>query len=129
MADIVEELSADAFLHGHLAPITAANTIMQIDPTDEAPITWKGSRTQEFIVHVEGRTPPKTGSTIRVVPGTADIHLFDATTGTRLSDRSRGATGFRSPRTAGRVRDPVRPLSEAPDLDQSQHLAEPDRSP
>ncbi|MFF0946040.1 ABC transporter ATP-binding protein, partial [Kocuria sp. CPCC 205300] len=83
VADVVEELGADAFVYGHLAPVTAANTVVPVDATtggEEDP------EAHEFIVRVEGRTPPKAETTIWVAPTLEHVHLFDAATGTRLPD-------------------------------------------
>jgi multiple sugar transport system ATP-binding protein len=83
VADVVEELGADAFVYGHLAPVTAANTVVPVDNTtgvEDDPTA------HEFIVRVEGRTPPKAESTIWVAPTLEHVHLFDATTGRRLPD-------------------------------------------
>ncbi|MFC4902038.1 ABC transporter ATP-binding protein [Kocuria oceani] len=87
VADVVEELGADAFVYGHLAPVTAANTIVQIDPTAETDGTGEDApAAHEIVVRAEGRTPPKAGSTIWVTPTLDHLHLFDTTTGTRLPD-------------------------------------------
>ncbi|MUN62618.1 sn-glycerol-3-phosphate ABC transporter ATP-binding protein UgpC [Kocuria sediminis] len=84
VADVVEELGADAFVYGHLAPVTAANTIVQVDPTGQVDEDAPGAH--EIVVRVEGRTPPRAGNTIWVTPTLAHVHLFDTTTGTRLPD-------------------------------------------
>jgi multiple sugar transport system ATP-binding protein len=86
VADVVEETGADAFVYGHLAPVTAANTIVQIDPTDGVQESQEGPGAHEIIIRAEGRTPPRAGTTLWVAPAMAHIHLFDATTGTRLPD-------------------------------------------
>ncbi|MEX5237204.1 sugar ABC transporter ATP-binding protein, partial [Kocuria sp. CPCC 205236] len=83
-ADVVEELGADAFVYGHLAPVTAANTIVPVDPTGTVEENAQGAH--EIIVRAEGRTPPRAGQTIWVAPNLAHVHLFDTTTGTRLPD-------------------------------------------
>ncbi|MCC5783230.1 MULTISPECIES: ABC transporter ATP-binding protein [Kocuria] len=83
VADVVEELGADAFVYGHLAPVTAANAIVPVDPTTG---TADDPTTHEFIVRAEGRTPPRAGATIWVAPNLDHVHLFDTTTGTRLPD-------------------------------------------
>ncbi|MEX3510551.1 sugar ABC transporter ATP-binding protein [Kocuria sp. WRN011] len=83
VADVVEELGADAFVYGHLAPVTAANAIVPVDPTAG---TTDESTSNEFIVRVEGRTPPRAGSTIWVAPNLEHVHLFDAATGRRLPE-------------------------------------------
>ncbi|MEX5303427.1 sugar ABC transporter ATP-binding protein, partial [Kocuria sp. CPCC 205273] len=86
VADVVEELGADAFVYGHLAPVTAANTIVQVDPTAEDAAQDDGPGAHEIVVRVEGRTPPRPESTIWVAPTLEHIHLFDTGTGTRLPD-------------------------------------------
>ena len=83
VADVVEELGADAFVYGHLAPVTAANAIVPVDPTAE---TTDELTANEFIIRVEGRTPPRVGSTIWVAPNLEHVHLFDTATGNRLPD-------------------------------------------
>ncbi len=81
---MVEELGADAFVYGHLAPVTAANTIVPVDATGTVEEDAAGAH--EIIVRVEGRTPPKAGTTIWVTPNLEHLHLFDTATGTRLPD-------------------------------------------
>ncbi|WP_426118913.1 ABC transporter ATP-binding protein [Kocuria sp. LHG3120] len=83
VADVVEELGADAFVYGHLAPVTAANAILPVDPTTG---TTDDPTTHEFIVRVEGRTPPRAETTVWVTPDLEHVHLFDTTTGNRLPD-------------------------------------------
>ncbi|MFW6187776.1 MAG: ABC transporter ATP-binding protein, partial [Actinomycetota bacterium] len=83
VADVVEELGADAFVYGHLAPVTAANTVIPVDGTTGAE---DDPEAHEFIVRVEGRNPPARGTTIWVAPNLEHLHLFDATTGNRLPD-------------------------------------------
>ncbi|MEX5272224.1 sugar ABC transporter ATP-binding protein, partial [Kocuria sp. CPCC 205290] len=83
VADVVEELGADAFVYGHLAPVTAANTVVPVDATTGGE---DDPQAHEFIVRVEGRTPPKAETTIWVAPDLEHVHLFDAATGTRLPD-------------------------------------------
>jgi multiple sugar transport system ATP-binding protein len=62
---MVEELGADAFVYGSL-PGDA--------PLDRA-----------FIARIEGRTAVRAGMTIHVEPRLADLHVFHAQTGERLS--------------------------------------------
>ncbi|MCC5783980.1 MULTISPECIES: ABC transporter ATP-binding protein [Kocuria] len=83
-ADVVEELGADAFVYGHLAPVTAANTVVTVDPTGTVEEDAAGAH--EIIVRVEGRTPPRAGATIWVAPNLDHVHLFDTATGNRLPD-------------------------------------------
>ncbi|MFF0905668.1 UNVERIFIED_CONTAM: sugar ABC transporter ATP-binding protein, partial [Kocuria sp. CPCC 205316] len=82
-ADVVEELGADAFVYGRLAPVTAANTVVPVDSTTGGE---DDPQAHEFIVRVEGRTPPRAGATIWVAPNLEHVHLFDAATGNRLPD-------------------------------------------
>jgi len=86
VADVVEELGADAFVYGHLAPVTAANTVVQVDPTASAGESAEGEGAHEIVVRAEGRTPPRAGSTIWVAPAMEHLHLFDTATGNRLPD-------------------------------------------
>ena len=81
---MVEELGADAFVYGHLAPVTAANTVVTVDPTGTVEEDAAGAH--EIIVRVEGRTPPRAGATIWVAPNLDHVHLFDTATGNRLPD-------------------------------------------
>ena len=73
----MEELGADAFVYGHLAPVTAANTVVQVDPTAGTRQPEGTGGTEQIIVRVEGRTPPAAGSTIWVAPDAEHLHLFD----------------------------------------------------
>ncbi|MEX3509510.1 sn-glycerol-3-phosphate ABC transporter ATP-binding protein UgpC [Kocuria carniphila] len=81
VVDVVEELGADAFVYGHLAPVTAANAIVPVDPAAEPA---EDTTTPEFIVRVEGRNPPEVGHTLWVAPNLEHVHLFDTSTGNRL---------------------------------------------
>ncbi|AUI51168.1 ABC transporter ATP-binding protein [Arthrobacter crystallopoietes] len=63
--DVVEELGADAYVYGH----TEVN----------------GSR-HDITGRVDGRTPPKAGTTVYVRPKQGHVHLFDTQTGLRLGD-------------------------------------------
>ena len=83
VADVVEELGADAFVYGHLAPVTAANTVVPVDATTGGE---DDPEAHEFILRVEGRNPPARGETIWVTPALEHLHLFDAATGNRLPD-------------------------------------------
>jgi multiple sugar transport system ATP-binding protein len=62
--ELVEELGADAYVHGRLAE--------------------GGDR---IVVRVDGRTPPRLGDSVRVsLRDASEIHLFDPESGLRLSD-------------------------------------------
>jgi multiple sugar transport system ATP-binding protein len=62
--DVVEELGADGYLYGH-------STI--------------NGEEHNFVVRVDGRNHPMRGDTVFVVPVERHVHVFDATTGLRLS--------------------------------------------
>ncbi|SEE79520.1 carbohydrate ABC transporter ATP-binding protein, CUT1 family [Arthrobacter alpinus] len=66
-ADVVEELGADAYVYGHAV----------IDGNE-----------RDMVVRVDGRRPPMKGDTIHVRPQVGHVHLFDATSGARLGDKS-----------------------------------------
>jgi multiple sugar transport system ATP-binding protein len=68
--DVVEELGADAYVYGH----TEVN----------------GSR-HDITSRVDGRTPPKAGTTVYVRPKQGHVHLFDTQTGLRLGDNAPAA--------------------------------------
>lgn len=91
-AEVVEELGADAYVYGQLAPVTAANTVVRVDPSAQS---TKDSGHAEgaleegaspVVVRADGRTPPRPGSTVWVAPNQERIHLFDAATGNRLPE-------------------------------------------
>jgi multiple sugar transport system ATP-binding protein len=63
--ELVEELGADAFLHGS---------------------TRIGESRQRLVVRVDGRTPPAIGTTVRVaLRDSGEVHLFHPQTGERLN--------------------------------------------
>ncbi|MBN9613355.1 MAG: ATP-binding cassette domain-containing protein, partial [Actinobacteria bacterium] len=61
--DLVEELGADGYLYGH---------------------TTEGERI-DLVARVDGRQHPLIGDTVTLVPNPAHLHLFDASSGERLS--------------------------------------------
>jgi multiple sugar transport system ATP-binding protein len=62
---VVEELGADAYIYG-----TTTETAGEVKP---------------IIARVDGRTPPKKGSTVHLTPKKGEhVHLFDPATGLRL---------------------------------------------
>ncbi|GAA1850622.1 ABC transporter ATP-binding protein [Brevibacterium marinum] len=63
--DLVEELGADAYVHGR-AGMAAGD--------------------ESIVARVNGRTRVARGDTVRVAPEASRIHLFDSTSGARLSD-------------------------------------------
>ncbi|MFF0905252.1 UNVERIFIED_CONTAM: TOBE domain-containing protein, partial [Kocuria sp. CPCC 205316] len=70
--DVVEELGADAYVYGHT--------------------TVHGE--QHLITgRVDGRTPPRAGTTTYVRPKLGHVHLFDARGGQRLGDRTSPGAG------------------------------------
>ena len=89
--EVVEELGADAYVYGQLAPLTAATSVVRVDPSAHAADHATGSEeegvdggTSPIVVRTDGRTPPSAGSTLWVTPDPERIHLFDAATGNRL---------------------------------------------
>ncbi|MCR2810895.1 MULTISPECIES: sn-glycerol-3-phosphate ABC transporter ATP-binding protein UgpC [unclassified Microbacterium] len=68
--DLVEELGADGYLYGHAG----------VD----------GERI-DVIARVDGRVHPSTGDTVTVTPKRGRIHVFDLTSGVRLSRTVAGA--------------------------------------
>ena len=63
--DLVEELGADAYIHGQ-ATTTTGDTLI--------------------VARVNGRTRVARGDTVRVVPELSRLHLFDSASGARLPD-------------------------------------------
>ncbi|MGH3949928.1 MAG: ABC transporter ATP-binding protein [Pseudonocardiaceae bacterium] len=62
--ELVEELGADAYLHGVIA---------------------SGRDSQRIVVRVDGRTPPRLGEKVRVaLRDTGDVHAFHPDTGARI---------------------------------------------
>lgn len=64
VVDVVEELGADAFVYGH---------------------TMINGKRHELVIREEGNSAPPIGSRFDVLPVAESMHLFDPTTGTRLS--------------------------------------------
>ncbi|MDO4919373.1 ABC transporter ATP-binding protein [Kocuria sp.] len=89
VADVVEELGADAYVYGHLSP-RASQGVAPVSTTheaseDEDPAAM-GDGSDPLVIRVDGRHPPRAGSTIWVAPSPERAHLFDAATGLRLPD-------------------------------------------
>jgi multiple sugar transport system ATP-binding protein len=63
VVELVEELGADAYVHGELADTE-----------------------QTIIARVDGRRPPQKGQTVHFRPKEGHVHLFDTQTGERLGD-------------------------------------------
>ncbi|MGN6301020.1 MAG: ABC transporter ATP-binding protein [Angustibacter sp.] len=72
VVDVVEELGADAYIYGQVQ----AHQHEDPDLIGEA---------RPFIARVDGRTPPEKGQTVHLAPKQGHVHLFDATSGERLS--------------------------------------------
>ncbi|WP_350269358.1 hypothetical protein AAFP32_12260 [Brevibacterium sp. CBA3109] len=68
--DLVEELGADAYVHGR------ATT---------------GTGDMPIVSRVSGRTRVARGDVVRVVPEFSCLHLFDSQSGARLSDETEHA--------------------------------------
>jgi len=67
LVDLVEELGADGYLYGH---------------TDIA-----GKRS-DIVARVDGRNHPNAGETVVLAPIPHHVHVFDAETGERLTDKA-----------------------------------------
>jgi multiple sugar transport system ATP-binding protein len=63
--DVVEELGADAYVHGRTS----------IEGHD-----------QTIVARVDGRTPPEKGATVHFIPKKGHVHLFDSESGLRIGD-------------------------------------------
>jgi multiple sugar transport system ATP-binding protein len=72
LVEVVEELGADAFVYG-----TPVDTSVKF-----ANVTEEGA---QVIVRWDPKNPPKPGQTITVTANPAVIHLFNSTTGERIS--------------------------------------------
>ena len=86
--EMVEELGADAYVYGHLAPVTAASTVVRVEPsaTETQDDTEDRGPASPVVLRAAGRTPPATGTTVWVAPTPERLHLFDAASGDRLPD-------------------------------------------
>ncbi len=72
LVEVVEELGADAFVYG--------------SPADKSvKFAQAGEEGAQIIVRWDPKNPPKPGETITVAANPSVIHLFDATTGERIS--------------------------------------------
>ena len=80
--EMVEELGADAYVYGHLAPLTAANTVVRVEPSAAAAQGYpdEDAPPSPVVLRAEGRTPPAVGATVWVAPVAERIHFFDAKT-------------------------------------------------
>lgn len=92
IADIVEELGADAYVYGHLdhsadqhvTPI--AGVAGQEEDTVPNTGTSEDADASPIVIRVDGRQPPAAESTVWVSTHGDRVHLFDASTGERLPD-------------------------------------------
>ena len=86
--EMVEELGADAYVYGHLAPLTAANTVVRVEPSAAAAQGYpdEDAPPSPVVLRAEGRTPPAVGATVWVAPVAERIHFFAANGGRRLPD-------------------------------------------
>ncbi|MBV0895460.1 ABC transporter ATP-binding protein [Microbacterium sp. NC79] len=66
--DLVEELGADGYLYGRAGAGTDAE--------------------HEIVARVDGRNHPNAGETVSLKPVAGHLHVFDATTGERLTDKA-----------------------------------------
>ncbi|MDO4255410.1 MAG: sn-glycerol-3-phosphate ABC transporter ATP-binding protein UgpC [Kocuria sp.] len=88
--DVVEELGADAYLYGTLAPVTAANRVVPTHSTaaeddfseDEPPAI------NTIVIRTAGRSHVQPGHTVWASPSQSRIHLFDTASGQRLPNKS-----------------------------------------
>ncbi|SMX64186.1 TOBE domain-containing protein [Brevibacterium iodinum ATCC 49514] len=68
--DLVEELGADAYVHGRAVLAAGEKTV---------------------VARVAGRSTIRRGDTVRVAPDAARLHLFDTDSGSRLAEDARRA--------------------------------------
>ena len=92
VADVVEELGADAYVYGHLDHGTAQHVTPVAtshgEDEDTVPDTGLSSEADAspLVIRVDGRRPPRVDTTVWVAPDPERAHLFDAATGLRLPD-------------------------------------------
>lgn len=91
VADIVEELGADAYVYGHLGPqsdsqVTPLGHGPAQDDDADAPAGGSSDAGEEspLVIRVDGRQPPRAESILWVAPNPDRVHLFDARSGERL---------------------------------------------
>ena len=72
VVEVVEELGADAFVYGR----PADSSVKFANLSDEG---------AQVIIRWDPKNPPKPGSTVTVATNPTAIHLFDATSGARIS--------------------------------------------
>ncbi len=72
VVEVVEELGADAFVYGR----PADSSVKFANLSDEG---------AQVIIRWDPKNPPKPGSTVTVAANPTAIHLFDATSGARIS--------------------------------------------
>lgn len=93
VADVVEELGADAYVYGHLSNEVDPHVTPTSAPTaqaeEETPDTGTALGTGDaapLVIRVDGRRPPRAESTVWVATTADRVHLFDSATGERLPD-------------------------------------------
>lgn len=86
--DVVEELGADAYLYGQLAPVTMAQEIVttQSSAAEIAPREESSGDGNTIVVRTMGRTQVQPGHTVWATPSPQRVHIFDTATGLRLPD-------------------------------------------
>jgi multiple sugar transport system ATP-binding protein len=72
LVEVVEELGSDAFVYGR----PADSSVKFANATDEG---------AQVIVRWDPKNPPKAGATVTITANPSAIHLFDASTGARIS--------------------------------------------
>jgi multiple sugar transport system ATP-binding protein len=72
LVEVVEELGSDAFVYGR----PADSNVQFANSTDEG---------AQVIVRWDPKNPPKPGDTVTVANVPNAVHLFDATTGSRIN--------------------------------------------
>ncbi|KAA9393946.1 sn-glycerol-3-phosphate ABC transporter ATP-binding protein UgpC [Kocuria coralli] len=89
VVDVVEELGADAYLYGSLAPVTVANKIVTTHSSAAAAEPSEADAPMDtIVVRTGGRSRVESGQTVWAAPNPDRIHLFDTKSGARLPDRA-----------------------------------------
>ncbi|WP_315277377.1 sn-glycerol-3-phosphate ABC transporter ATP-binding protein UgpC [Kocuria carniphila] len=92
VADIVEELGADAYVYGHLDHSSDQHVtpFAGLAGHDEDTVPNTGTSEEAdaspIVIRVDGRQPPAAETTVWVSTNGDRVHLFDAGTGERLPD-------------------------------------------
>ena len=80
--NLVEELGADAYAYGRLADESGTLETVVTEKADDD----EDASSDTIVMRADGRTPPRAGETVWMVPKVEHVHLFDAATGDRLPD-------------------------------------------